>query len=117
MSGEVSDEGVEKLQIRIRETEEGIQRDIQEIKELTELAEELRVDESSDPELAEMNRELLAAQTAAEREQEEAEKERKKRKIAERAAEEEKRRNRELRMEKSEMVKKIRELENKLRPC
>ena len=78
MSGEVSDEGVEKLQIRIRETEEGIQRDIQEIKELTELAEELRVDESSDPELAEMNRELLAAQTAAEREQEEAEKERKK---------------------------------------
>ena len=77
MSGEVSDEGVEKLQIRIRETEEGIQRDIQEIKELTELAEELRVDESSDPELAEMNRELLAAQTAAEREQEEAEKERK----------------------------------------
>eukprot|EP00946_MAST-07B_sp_MAST-7B-sp1_P005328 g5328.t1 len=115
MSGEVSDEGVEKLQIRIRETEEGIQRDIQEIKELTELAEELRVDESSDPELAEMNRELLAAQTAAEREQEEAEKERKKRKIAERAAEEEKRRNRELRMEKSEMVKKIRELENKLR--
>ena len=41
MSGEVSDEGVEKLQIRIRETEEGIQRDIQEIKELTELAEEL----------------------------------------------------------------------------
>jgi hypothetical protein len=115
MSGDVSDEGVEELQTRIRETEGSVQRIIQEVNELTELAAELKIDDASEPELAEMNRELMAAQTAAEREHEEAEKERKKRKSAERAAEEEKRRNRELRTEKNEMVKKIRELESKLR--
>ena len=115
MSGDVSDEGVEELQNRIRDTEGFVQRTSQEINELTELAAELKVDDTSEPELAEMNRELMVAQTAAEREHEEAEKERKKRKTAERAAEEEKRRNRELRTEKNEMVKKIRELESKLR--
>lgn len=115
MSGEVSDEDVDVLQTRINETVEKIQRAKQEIKELNDLAEELRIGNPSNPELEEMNSELIAAQQIAEREQKEAEIEREKRANAERAVEEEKRRSRELRAEKNEMVKKIRELESKLR--